>query len=326
MPDSSILFLNMDLFWLIAALGGGAFGAAIGANRAFGFTGIMVLAGLGVAAGTGSTALLDYGAFGPVFGPHITFMGGMVAAAYAGAPSRKLLPDTGQGRDVSTPLITLNRPDVLVVGAITGAVGYVLEKLVQLIPWFGTHTDAITFVIFFVGIFCRIVWSDTKVFHAPTAPEGSKRWLAYQEKPAQFLTLGTFTGLFAGGLAMMLASYIKPLGLEDATYTAMIDNAHVLPFAISAITVIFLASGAPLPVTHHITISAAFAAVTFWNISGSGLVGLVAGAAMGALSAFVGEMIAKLTFYHGDTHIDPPAGTIWMMNTLVALLAMPFAA
>ena len=98
-PDSVFTFASsMDLFWLVLALAGGAFGAMIGANFAFAFTGVSILVGFAVAATTGSTIYLDYVAFGPVFGPHIAFAGGVGAASYA---ARKgLLP--GGGRATST--------------------------------------------------------------------------------------------------------------------------------------------------------------------------------------------------------------------------------
>ena len=93
-PDSVFTFASsMDLFWLVLALAGGAFGAMIGANFAFAFTGVSILVGFAVAATTGSTIYLDYVAFGPVFGPHIAFAGGVGAASYA---ARKgLLPGGG---------------------------------------------------------------------------------------------------------------------------------------------------------------------------------------------------------------------------------------
>lgn len=325
MPDAVVMFLgNMDLFWLIAALGGGALGALIGANYAFGMVGVLIIVGLGVAAGTGNTMLLDYGAFGPLFGPHIAFSGGQIAAAYAGY--RGCLKATGGGKDVNTPLISIDRPDVIIVGALGGAAGYVLQKLFSLIPWFGNHTDSVALTVFTMGVLCRIIWGKTPVFKRNGAPVDGARWLNYQERPAQYLTLGAFVGIAAAGLSMMLASYIKPLGLDDATYTQIIDNAHVLPFAISAITVLLLASGVKMPVTHHITITAAVAAMTYYKIAGNGFMGLIIGAIAGMAAAALAELVARLTYYHGDTHIDAPAGAIWPLNTAVALCAIPFVA
>ena len=54
-PDMTMPLLdNLDLFWLLAACVGGIIGAIVGPNNAFGFTGVMILTGFGIAATTGS--------------------------------------------------------------------------------------------------------------------------------------------------------------------------------------------------------------------------------------------------------------------------------
>lgn len=80
----------MDIFALLAAFGGGAFAAAIGALPAFILTGFIAIVGAGIVAITGNSFLLDHIAFGSFFGPHITFAAGVAAAAYAGN-KKKLL-------------------------------------------------------------------------------------------------------------------------------------------------------------------------------------------------------------------------------------------
>ena len=71
-PDNVFVFLqNIDVLWLLTALAGGAFAAMIGANWAFAFTGVAIFLGLGVAAGTGSTIVLDYVAFGQIGRAHV---------------------------------------------------------------------------------------------------------------------------------------------------------------------------------------------------------------------------------------------------------------
>ena len=64
---------GFSLFWAICAIGGGMIGAGIGGNWAFVMTGFSVFLGFAVAATTGSDVVLNYMAFGPVFGPHICF-------------------------------------------------------------------------------------------------------------------------------------------------------------------------------------------------------------------------------------------------------------
>lgn len=309
-PDALATFAsNFDLFWLILAAAGGVFGTMIGANYAFSFTGVTILLGFGVAAATGNTMVLDYVSFGPAFGPHIAFAGGVAAAAYA---AKKGYLASG-GKDVNTPLAGLGKPDVLLIGAVFGVGGYIFQRAVTHIPWFGTHTDSVAFTVVCSGILVRVLFGRTGVFHSITAPEGTTRWLDWQETPGQLLTVSAFSGLFASGVATMLVGYIAPLSAKPEVIAA---NAQAIPFALSALCIFFVAQGLKFPVTHHITISAALAAVLFFNASGSGFLAILIGTVFGVLTGFAGEYFARWTYAHGDTHIDPPAGVIWIMNTL----------
>lgn len=84
----------------------GVFGAAIGGQPAFIFTGFMVMIGVANSLAGGGFDFLGNVAFGPVFGPHISFAGGAAAVAAAGALS------LGLGGGVA-----------LVAGAVGGVLG-----------------------------------------------------------------------------------------------------------------------------------------------------------------------------------------------------------
>ncbi|MDO4554264.1 MAG: hypothetical protein Q4B70_03860, partial [Lachnospiraceae bacterium] len=90
----------MNLFALVAAFGGGAFGAAIGGLYAFVMTGFMAIAGAVVAMAGGADLAVTSIAFGSYFGPHIAFVGGVAAAAFA-ANKKKLIDG---GADIVSPL------------------------------------------------------------------------------------------------------------------------------------------------------------------------------------------------------------------------------
>lgn len=306
------IFSDTDLFWVILALAGGAIGAMIGGNYAFAFTGVSVLIGTAILAGTGSPMFIDYVAFGPFFGPHVAFAGGVAAAAYA---ARQGVHPNG-GRDASLPLAGLGRPDVLLVGAIFGAGGFLFQKVVAMIPWFGSHTDSVAFTVFVSALLARVLFGKTPVFHAPTAPTPEANWLPWQETPGQIATVSLFASLIAAGTTLILGEYVPNLQ----------GHTHIVTFAVSALCIFFVASGIKYPVTHHQTITAGVAAATFFQISGSGPLGLLAGVVFGVIAGFLGEFAARLMNGHGDTHIDPPAAAIWPMNTIIALCAMPFMA
>lgn len=133
--------LGQPELWL-AAFAGGAFGAALGALPAFAFTGIMVIAGEAanvVAEATGiepTIGITGSIAFGPVFGPHVSFAGGAAAAAYA---AQKGYMDTGfdfhEAKNIAHALGT--KPDVLVVGGLFGVFGMVARQASEGLgmPW-----------------------------------------------------------------------------------------------------------------------------------------------------------------------------------------------
>ena len=147
--------MQIDPFWLIAAAAGGFFGAAIGALQSFIFCGVTVLLGVVGMFGNASASFIGYVAFGPVFGPHIAFAGGVAAVAYA---SRR---GYANGKDIVTPLITLGKTDVLLVGAGFGVLGYLLHAGIAAIPWFGGHTDAVAVTVIVSGLIARFAFGQS---------------------------------------------------------------------------------------------------------------------------------------------------------------------
>ena len=121
----------MPVIVLPVAFAGGALGAALGASAAFIFTGIFVLLGVAVAAGGGGKEFIGAVAFGPLLGPHVSFAGGVAAAAYA---ARRGYLETG-GRDLGKGLAGLGRPDVLAVGGVFGVIGLVMQSLLAAAPF-----------------------------------------------------------------------------------------------------------------------------------------------------------------------------------------------
>lgn len=320
------------LFLLIASLGGGFFGAAIGANFAFVMVGFSLLAGIGAAAAGApdiSSMMFDYVAFGPFMGPHIAFAGGVAAAAYA---ARKGYTDSG--KDIVLPLARLGKMDVLLVGALFGGLGYVIQQGVLLIPWFGTHTDAVAFTIIISAIITRVAFGDRSLLNPEKFsvtggkfdPTDDYNWLRYQEKPSQAATIGIFGGILAAGSAIVLATNFPAIGA--------LGNGNLMAFAISAITICLLNMGYNVPVTHHITNIGGLAAIVFYPalagatsmadagwVPGAAVLALIVGAIFGMIAAFLGEGLARLFQARGVTHFDPPAFAIFIGNTLVWVVA-----
>lgn len=270
---------------LILALAGGAVGAAIGGNYAFVLTGFAVLASWGIFAATGSSFGLDYIAFGPFMGPHIAFAAGAAAAIYAAYKGY-----LGDGKDVNSPLAGLGKPDVVWVGALFGAGGYIVQAGISQIPWFGGHTDSVALTVLLSGIAARIIfggkagaglfrgslhtghlldksasgWSKFK-------PGPNGRWLEWQEKPSQLFAIGTLFGLAAGGFSLAVATGVgthlsRTFG--DDVANSAIGAANSLVFGFSAIIILFLITNRNMPVQHHVTNIAGLAAILFFQVAG----------------------------------------------------------
>lgn len=333
--------MDFDIFWLLAAFGGGAFGAAIGGQNAFAFTGITYLVGLGgYLGGHDAGEFFNAVVFGPVFGPHIAFVGGAVAAAYAAWKHNKIVT----GRDIATPLAGLGKNDVYIVGGLAGMVGYTLNQfLAWILPTISSNpdlnygndaygsTDTVAFTIIIIAIVTRYAFGSTGMFstkdHALMAVGDGKHWVEHQEKWSVTANLGFFTGILSA-----FASLTLVINFGEATGYAIQNHAQLIGWAIGAVSLLMLTFGANAPVTHHMTLIASIAALKFAPILaghsnapewGTGvLVGaLLIGALFGMLSALLGEVLSRATNANGDTHIDPPAFAIFPMTTVVYALA-----
>ncbi|MEF8819951.1 MAG: hypothetical protein V5A31_11190 [Haloferacaceae archaeon] len=334
--------------WLalaIAAFAGGAFGAALGALPAFIFTGFMVIAGEAVNTlasdlagnieaeiGTGITGFV---AFGPVFGPHVSFAGGAAAAAYA---ARKGYMNTGfdyhEAKNIAHALGT--KPDVLAVGGLFGILGMVVRQVsggLLSLPW-----DPIAMGVVLSAVFHRLVYSypmvgdargggllDMGPFEREEMVESPKRgsgavadggveeqrfavepWLPHQYKWPNVAMIGLVTGILAA-------------------YTTVQTGSIFLGFGISAASLLFLNCGVDqIPVTHHMTLPGATAAVAFAGGVGSMAIlpSVLVGGLFGVTGALAGEVIQRVFYAHSDTHFDPPAAAIVVNTFAIAVLAI----
>lgn len=214
-----------DINIMLAAFGGGLFGAAVGGLPAFIMCGIMVLIGQ-----------VDL-AFGPYFGPHIAFAGGVAAAAYA---SKKELV---AGTDILTPLVKFNDAGILIVGGVFGVGGYLIQTLLAQV---GTPTDTVAATVALSGIAARLIFGKSNLFSKPTAPSNTLFQLA----------LGLGVGLISA-------------------YATLATNNVVLGFGVAAVTLIVLQFMGAGPVTHHLALPAAVAAAATGNILVGALFGIL---------------------------------------------------
>jgi hypothetical protein len=283
----------------VAAFAGGAFGAALGALPVFIFTGFLVIAGEAANLGLAdSGAIGDPAALGAAgltgnvaFGPVFgphTSFAGGAAAVAYAA--RKGYIDTGfdYHEAKNIPYALGTKPDVLAVGGLFGILGMLITNVSVQL---GAPWDPIAMGVTLSALFHRLI-------------------LGYSIKWSGVATLGITVGLLAAWIGLITGSYF-------------------LGFGISAATLVFLNCGVEqTPVTHHISLPAATAAIVVTQsgsapLAGMGLTGaLIVGGVFGLLGALLGEVHQRIFYAHSDTHWDPPAASIVATTFVIAMLAM----
>jgi hypothetical protein len=288
----------LDLNGLIVAFAGGVYGAAVGATYAFIGCGVLTLVGVGVAVTGHGQGFLDGVPNGPFFGLHVSFAGGVAAAAYAAR--RGLVRD---GQDLDAHLVGLGTAGPLVVGGLFGVTGQAI--VVGAGPWLNTWTNAVACTVFSLNVVARLVFGRSGLFGPMPLRAGFRRRFV-PVRPVDYRHLVSCTALigFVGG------------GLSSGT-TLLLARAHpeigttamAVGFGVSAVSMAFIAAGKKIPITHHITLTSATAAY----LSGSVLVGAV----VGSLAGIVGELVDRAFQTDADSQIDPPAGTIWSVTAVI---------
>lgn len=284
---------------MVLSFGGGVFGAAIGGLPAFVMCGITAIIGLAVFWATGMDMFVGALAWGPLFGPHIAFAGGVAAAAYA---SKKGILESG-GKDIVSPLMGLNSPDVLIVGGIFGSLGYVLSWVSDLFgtigsfPWMNNAVFSICLSSFIVRLLFgkKSIMGKVREGDNRWLPSDVAAWIPWQSAPAQLIMISI-------GVGLPIAYFIR-----------IMPELFTFGFAIAAVSLIFLGVGFKFPVTHHIGIAAGMAVIATGNIWW--------GLTFALLAAFLGEFFACLFLNHGDTHIDPPCWAVAIIWPMIALLS-----
>lgn len=286
----------MNIFALVAAFGGGIIGAYMGALPAFILTGVVAMVGAGAAMAGGTDMLVGFVAFGSYLGPHVAFAGGVAAAAYAGK-KKKL----GSGTDILSSLNGLSDPMTLIVGGVFGVFGFLVHYVVGTVLHLNTDLPGITVII--SAIVVRFVFGTSGLIGKVGA--GEKR---------EYYTAGN--GLFCNillGLGLGTAvGFVYQTLVTSGAGAAVLGSYPILCFGIAAASLIFTQTGFATPATHHIALISALAVAA----SGNPIMGIV----FGILTSLFGDFAGKTFNSHCDTHIDPPALTIFIFTFIVNVL------
>lgn len=296
----------MDLFGLVAAFGGGAFGASIGALSSFIMTGIIAIAGA-IASMAGAADLAVGGiAFGSFFGPHVAFGGGVAAAAFA-ANKKKAIEG---GADIVSPLNGTGDASVLIVGGIFGVLGFLINYVYAGI--LALPTDTVAMTVATSGIIVRLVFGSTGLLgkYEGNVP---RTWITGGKGLVYNIVLGATVGLMVGGVGVSLMQ-------QAADPVLVVANFPSICFGIAAVTLILAEFGHAGPTTHHIALPAANAAVLCVAKTGNMWLGVIMGVVWGIITSLVGDFMGNVFNSHADTHIDPPALTIFSMTFIIFAL------
>lgn len=294
----------MSIFNLIAAFGGGAFAASIGALPAFIMTGVFAVVGAAVSmagAADAGNILVNYFAFGSFFGPHIAFAGGVAAAAYA---KKKGISDNGA--DIATACAGHNAPDVLIVGGIFGVIGFLFKEFVVMNLFAGTIsprlvTDAPGITVFLSAILVRLVFGGKLRTGDKTISQGGAL--------GNTIVIGICYSLLVAGVYFA--------GLEVVPIETFAGSYHVLIFGMAAIGLVFAEIGQPFFGCHHIVIIAAETAVQCYNNTGNAWMAVIMAIVFGTISAIICDVETNLINSGSDSHIDGPACAIFIMTFVV---------
>lgn len=327
---------------VIAAFGGGAFGAALGALPALIFAGFTIIAGetanvlqsklvaAGIIDSSAAVNITGLVGLGPVFGPHVAFAGGVAAAAYA---ARQGYMDTGydffEAKNIGYALGT--RPDVLAVGGAFGILGMFVRQVSGslVLPW-----DPVAFAVVISAVVHRLAFGYPLI--GSVSGDGILDMTPFERETTRQTAEGG-EAIADGGVAQRRLAVepwlphmyrwpgVMMIGLAAGSigaYIALVTGSFFLAFGISVATLVFLACGVDqIPVTHHVTLPASTAAlVVAGSASGVPVDAVLFGTAFGILGAVVGELFQRIFYAHGDTHFDPPAASIVVTTLVIGIL------
>ena len=296
----------MSIYCLLAAFGGGVFAAAIGGLPAFILTGVFSLLGA-VAGMVGAPAgavdiLVNYMAFGPFFGPHISFTAGVAAAAYA---KKKGLIENGA--DIARSLYGLGDPTTLAVGGCFGVIGFLVRQFITL-PLFGGGisprlvTDLPGIWVFVGGVLIRLIFGGKLRTGDKVITSGGVLGNCILISVAySLLVAGIYTGAIAAGV-------------DIAAFGGLY---HVLIFGTAAVMLVFAEIGQPTYGCHHIVIIAAEATVQSYAQTNNLMTALIVGVIFGTIAGIICEAEGCLINSGTDSHIDGPGCAIFIMTFVI---------
>jgi hypothetical protein len=290
---------------LLAAFGGGVFGASIGALPAFIMTGVVAAIG-GILSCAGIPGIQELFvnniAFGVFLGPHVCFAGGVAAAAYA-----RRIGKAENGADIARALNGIEDASVLAVGGLFGMIGYIIASLVSalfsLTPF---YTDNPGCTVFLSAVLARLLFGNRGM------RSGAKEstWISHGPALTNLLLIAFAYSLAVSGVYAALA---------EQGYASQLGSYHIVIFGLAAIGLIFAEFGQAYFGWHHIGIISAEAVMCGYSC-GLGGGSVLLGVLFGMIAAIIGDVESHMLNTDVDSHIDPPATAIFICTILISIV------
>ncbi len=300
---------------LLGAFLGGALAASLGALGGFVLFGFVGVAGFIAVLLSGDAHWLAALTGSALLRPSSCFLGGVVAAAWA-----KRRGHLHCGKDIGRPLLEFRRGGLLIVGGFGGVAGFLANLAFDSV--LGGRVDTVGLAVCAVPLVLKFAWN----LRTSADCAGSSHAV-----PSPYRFFERLASPRGKGTVCVLASVAAAsLTLALANHPGAAPFAGLAGFCLSALSLVVLFLGVPLPVTHHFTGPAGTAtAVCLAAQAGpsgvEGLAGLLAWAVFaGALSLGASEFLGRLFFEVGDIHVDPPAMGI-VASTAIVLGVLPTA-
>ncbi len=278
-------------------------------------TAVAALAGIAATIAGAEYSMVSNIAFGMFLGPQVSFGPACCAAAYAW--KRGYLEDS---HDVFTPLISVNHPDILVVGGLFAILGWYMNQGIASIAGGGIDTVAVTVTL--ISLIAKVIFGGSPI---GTVEGGKSRfgvdspcWLTWQTSATGYhmILVGSMVGIIAGYLVVTMSDMAAETGNE-----AIAAMSHLPVWAIAVICFLVMATGRNIPVFHHVGLCAAYAAQMAYAAGGAWS-SILWAAAFGLLGCYMGDWTAKLFDVNGPGYVDPPSAAIAVLS-LFPLTVLP---
>ncbi len=305
------------LMTILTAFGSGVLGGCLGAMPAVIMCGVGVCIGMvGAVSGSDFNWLGDM-AFGMFIGPQVSCAPACAAAAYA-----KMKGYIDSSKDIFKPLISIGKPDVLIVSGLFAVLGwYTNLAIASALPG---RIDSVACTIVVISMIGRILFAKNGIKGViGDVPEGKRRfaaansdaWIPYQtgSNSLQLVLLGTGVGVASGYITTLLCNRAVETGND------MLMAVAAMPvWGIAIVWCIAMTAGCNVPVAHHIGLVAGYAAKMAFIGGMSNDLCVFWGIAFGLAGAYTADILGKLLTVYGEGYVDPPsmAITFWSVFLL----------